>query len=65
MNVLKAQIIQDGMRRAKKHWQRENERKHREENRREEQLRKSKDVRRYENTTHMMIVINCKGIEGN
>lgn len=61
MSLLKAQIIQDGMRRDEEHQRREQERKDREDERREERSSRQDESRRHENLMQMIMMMVCKG----
>lgn len=61
LSILKAQIIQDGLRREEEHERREQERKDREDERRIERERRAEDSRRHDQLMQMMMMMICKG----
>lgn len=64
MAILKAQVIQDGLRREEEHKRREEDRQVREEERREDRVRRADEVRRHEQLMQMMMTMVCKGSMG-
>lgn len=65
MSLLKAQIVQDGIRREEEHLRREEERKNREEERREERERRVDEAWRQDNMMNMMMMAMFKGANNN
>lgn len=61
MSLLKAQIIQDGIRRDEEHERRDHERKDRDEERRNERERRGDEARRHDRLMEMMMMMICKG----
>lgn len=61
ISLLKAQIVQDGIRRNEEYQRREQERNDRERERREERDIRAEEARRHENMMQMMMMVICKG----
>lgn len=60
MYVLKAMIIQDGLRRDEEHKRLKKDRRDRDIERKEEHERKEADARRHGNMMYMMVMMFCK-----